>query len=46
MKTKVAYKEGKFVDFSGTERPFVIAAVSVEDKDSIITSDIEPLDIN
>lgn len=46
MKEKVAYKEGKFVDFSGTERPFVIAAVSVEDKDSIMASGIELLDIN
>ena len=31
MKTKVAYKEGKFTDFKGVERPFVIAAVSVEE---------------
>ena len=30
MKERVAYKEGKFTDYSGIERPFVIAAVSVE----------------
>ena len=46
MKTKVAYKEGKFVDFTGVERPFVLAAVSVEDNSAMTVSHLEPLGVD
>ena len=46
MKEKVAYKEGKFVDFTGLERQFVIAAVSIEDNSGMTVSHLKPLNVS
>ena len=36
---KVVYKEGKFIDFCGRERQFVIAAVSIKISGSVAEND-------